>query len=265
MNANRAWAAFRMLRVLSLVIVASGLLAYSFAAGAQAPKVNPAGTWRHGPSGETWTFTATSGGRYRAEEKGFANARGEAYWTASGTFRVDYKYTYIYTGATVNGYYEMRFSPDGRTATGSWRELNGPKKSGTSNWTRVGAAPSSSTPAPSPSPPPSTRSLTGPWVHSADPRTQTPDSRVIVVQKGSNVTMTQSWKHNGRWMTIVCKGPLAGSQLKLQCPYAEGGNPFHFEDHGEMNLRLSSDGNHLDGSNRTPSGRGQEAHYSRVQ
>jgi hypothetical protein len=96
------------------------------------PNPDPIGTWRHSPDA-TWTITATGNGGYRAQETGLGNASGPASFTPSGTFRIDY----ITRDGSIKGYYEVRFSPDGRTASGSVQELTGPKRSGSSNWTRL--------------------------------------------------------------------------------------------------------------------------------
>jgi hypothetical protein len=54
-------------------------------------------------------------------------------WTPSGTFKIDY----TTRDGQINGYYEVRFAPDGKTASGSVQELTGPKRSGSTNWTRI--------------------------------------------------------------------------------------------------------------------------------
>jgi hypothetical protein len=108
-------------------------------------------------------------------------------------------------------------------------------------------------------------SLTGPWVHSADPNARTEDSRVIVVHetKGNEVTMTHAWKTGGRWVTAICQGPLAGHELRMECRFAAGGNPLGFAAFS-LHLQLSADGNHLDGSIVNPVPARQESHYSRI-
>ncbi|MBI5211086.1 MAG: hypothetical protein HY927_14035 [Elusimicrobia bacterium] len=90
------------------------------------------GIWRHSPEA-TWTISAVSGGSYLAEEKGLGNARGQGRWTSSGTFKIDYK---TQDGA-IEGIYEVRFSPDGDSASGTYRELTGPQRSGRTSWTKV--------------------------------------------------------------------------------------------------------------------------------
>ncbi len=104
------------------------------------------------------------------------------------------------------------------------------------------------------------RNLAGRWVHSADRNAKEPYS-VFLKQKDSNVTMTHRVKYKDKWVTYVCKGPLSGNQLHMQCKYTE--NPYHFA-HFDLHLRLSSDGNHLDGALRSHAGGEQESHYSRV-
>jgi hypothetical protein len=98
--------------------------------------IDPTGTWRHSPEA-TWTITPVGGGRYQAQETGLGNAAGPAYFTQSGTFRIEY----LTRDRTISGVYEVRFSPDGRTAAGSVQELTGPRRSGGTNWTRVVATP----------------------------------------------------------------------------------------------------------------------------
>ena len=109
-------------------------------------------------------------------------------------------------------------------------------------------------------------SLTGPWVHSADQRTQTPDNKVILIQDRDRVTMTQTYKTdktNGRWVTLTCQGSISGDDLRMQCVWAPGGNPFGYADFA-LSLRISSDRNHLDSAPESTTGI-QESHYSRVQ
>ena len=77
--------------------------------------------------------TSAPGGRFIAQETGLGNASGPAYRTPSGTFRIDY----VTRDGVIKGYYEVRFSPDGRTASGEVRELTGPMRSGPTNWARV--------------------------------------------------------------------------------------------------------------------------------
>jgi hypothetical protein len=105
-------------------------------------------------------------------------------------------------------------------------------------------------------------SLTGAWVHSADPRAHTADSKVIVVQEGATVTLTHAYRTGGRWVTAVCHGSLAGASLPLRCRWAPGGNPLSFADFS-LDLKLSADANHLDGTLSSRAGN-QQSHYSRV-
>lgn len=116
--------------------------------------------------------------------------------------------------------------------------------------------------------PPATpaRSLTGAWVHSAASSTQTPDSKVIIVQDGTQVTLTQSYKSEGtqgHWVTLVCVGPLSNGEVRLRCDWSPGGNPLGFGGDFLILARLSADGNHLDGTLQSGSG-SQETHYSRI-
>jgi tetratricopeptide (TPR) repeat protein len=94
--------------------------------------VNPVGLWRHAPEA-TWKITRTADGRYFAEESGLGNARGPAYWTPDGAFRIDYR---TQDGA-IDGYYEVRFAADGYSASGTVRELTGPRRTASTHWRRV--------------------------------------------------------------------------------------------------------------------------------
>ena len=114
--------------------------------------VDPTGTWQHSP-GATWTITAVGGGRYQAQETGLGYASGPAYFTKSGTFRIEY----VTRDRAISGVYEVRFSPDGRSASGSVQELTGPRRSGPTNWTRMVAAPA---------PQPAYFDPSGTWRHS---------------------------------------------------------------------------------------------------
>jgi hypothetical protein len=76
--------------------------------------VNLAGTWQPGARGETWTFTALGGDRYKAVARGSVNATGIA--TVIGN-RVRIDYTWQDRGEH-RGYYQLTVEPDGRKATG---------------------------------------------------------------------------------------------------------------------------------------------------
>jgi tetratricopeptide (TPR) repeat protein len=105
--------------------------------------MDPTGVWRHHPEA-TWTISRTAAGGWFAQESGLGNASGPGNWTPGGSFRIDY----VTRDGTIKGYYDVRFSPDGRSATGTVRELNGPQRSGDSQWSRLtGVSPS---PIPSP-------------------------------------------------------------------------------------------------------------------
>ncbi len=93
---------------------------------------DPAGTWRHSPEA-TWVIIRKPDGSYHAQEYGLGNASGPAYFTQSGNFRIDY----VTRDGVVTGFYEVTFAIDGRTATGRVQELTGPRRSGTTNWTRI--------------------------------------------------------------------------------------------------------------------------------
>jgi len=107
-----------------------GMVRISGHAG-QASRFNPSGTWRHHPNA-TWVITQNQDGSYHAQEYGLGNASGPGHFTDSGSFRIDY----VTRDGAVSGYYEVTFSPDGRSATGQVRELTGPKRSGNTSWTR---------------------------------------------------------------------------------------------------------------------------------
>jgi len=209
--------------------------------------LDPTGTWRHHAQA-TWTITATGDGRYFAQENGLMYASGPAYWTQAGTLRIDY----TFRDGSTSGYYEMRVAADGRTATGRFQELNGQKGSGPSNWVRE------SGPAVKPAPPVSY--LTGHWVYSMD-RNAAADT-FDVIHEGRQVTFIQSWKSNGQWTTHVCVGTLAGRQIRFQCHYPPGGNPFGFSDH-VITVQVSADASAMDGVLEA-GGRQQEVHYRRV-
>ena len=108
--------------------------------------------------------------------------------------------------------------------------------------------------------------LTGAWVHSADPSAQTPANKVIIVQDGTQITLTQTYKSEGTqgyWVTLACTGPLSNREVRLRCDWAPGGNPLGFAGPFQITMRLSDDGDHLDGTLQNRSG-SQESHYSRV-
>lgn len=69
------------------------------------------GVWVHGPGGETWTFTPQGDGRYKAVEKGFANATGTA--TVRGNV-IHIEYTI--RGGT--GTYDITLEPSGTRGEG---------------------------------------------------------------------------------------------------------------------------------------------------
>jgi hypothetical protein len=76
--------------------------------------VSFAGTWQPGARGETWTFTALDGDRYKAVARGSVNATGIA--TVIGN-RVRIDYTWQDRGEHT-GYYQLTVEPGGRKATG---------------------------------------------------------------------------------------------------------------------------------------------------
>ncbi len=83
-----------------------------------------AGTWRHqhGPNreawrGETWTFTALGGGRYRAQEKGYGNASGTAE-VKDNRVVLDY----VTRDGKVRGTATMTLNADRTAMEGSFRD-----------------------------------------------------------------------------------------------------------------------------------------------
>jgi hypothetical protein len=207
-----------------------------------------------------WSGTWTREGNSNTYVAHYVNAGRNALKTAD--FRVtaeSFSNSVLRFRHPQNGYYDIRLKPGERTGAGtmSWCVTVGCafelEFAGTLSEKPGGESVSR----------PPVASLTGPWVHSADARTQTPDSRVILIQDGSRVTLTNTWRTNGRWVTLVCQGSLSGIDLPMQCAYAPGGNPFGFAN-TFMNLKLSADGNHLDGGITAPPAAIQESHYSRL-
>ena len=122
--------------------------------------------------------------------------------------------------------------------------------------------PSPPTPLPPPTAPAAQpKSLTGAWVHSSVGTTPTPDSKVIIIQDGQQVTFVQSYKaeaNRNQWQTLSCVGPRVDGQVRLQCKWAPGGDPMGYGSPWSVTFNVSPDGNHLDGI-------GKDAHhYSRV-
>jgi len=157
-----------------------------------------------------------------------------------------------------NGYYSIPVNPGQRSAKGtmSWCQTIGCIMQFEFTGTPIGS------PSPVGTPSTAALSLTGPWVHSADARTQTPENKVIIVQEGNRVTLTQTYKTNGRWVTVVCQGAISGQDLRMPCNWAAGGNPFGFANF-TLNLKISADRNHLDSAPESTTGI-HESHYSRV-
>jgi hypothetical protein len=116
-------------------------------------------------------------------------------------------------------------------------------------------------------PPVSSKSLTGAWVHSADGTTKTPDSKVIVLHEGNQVTLVATYKmevNRNQWQTYRCMGQLSGNELPVQCRWVEGGNPMSYGDtNWTMNFQVTPDRDHLNYKHTKP-GPGQDAYYSRV-
>jgi tetratricopeptide (TPR) repeat protein len=105
---------------------------------------DPIGIWRHHPEA-TWKITRAADGGYYGDETGLGNARGPAHWTPSGTFRIEYR---TRDGGT-DGYYEVRFTPDGNNANGEVREITGQRRTASTRWTRLSGG-TAVTPSPVP-------------------------------------------------------------------------------------------------------------------
>lgn len=109
----------------------SDVLRIDFSEGSHS--IDPAGTWRRGQESSTWTFTKGADGRYFAQENGFAQVNGPGYFTPSGSFRIDYRSR----DGVYTGYTEFSFSPDGRSASGTWNSYTPDKASSNVTWTRL--------------------------------------------------------------------------------------------------------------------------------
>jgi hypothetical protein len=83
------------------------------------------GSWNNN-NASTWIITTTPDGGYYANERGLGNAKGPAYFTESGTFRIDY------TWSGGIDFYEVRFAPDYRSAKGFVNAPNNP-----TTWVRI--------------------------------------------------------------------------------------------------------------------------------
>jgi hypothetical protein len=75
------------------------------------------GVWKHGPSGENWTFTPNNEGTYRAVEKGFGNARGTAVLIGNRLVII-----YATLDKAVTGFYDLALSENGQVAEGQYRD-----------------------------------------------------------------------------------------------------------------------------------------------
>ena len=80
--------------------------------------VNIAGTWQFGARGETWTFTALGGDRYKAVARGSGNADGIAN-VIGNRVRIDYTWQ---DGGKHRGYYQLTVEPGGRKASGRFSD-----------------------------------------------------------------------------------------------------------------------------------------------
>lgn len=100
-------------RALRVQVDANEIASIDFSPGKPSTQttVNPLGSWNNN-NASTWTITKTPEGGYFATETGLGNAKGKAYFTPSGAFRIDY------TWSGGSGFYEVRFAPDGRSAKG---------------------------------------------------------------------------------------------------------------------------------------------------
>lgn len=80
------------------------------------------------------------------------------------------------------------------------------------------------------------------------------------------MTLTTAYKAEGtqgHWVTLICSGPLSNGEVRLRCNWAPGGNPLGFAGNVLMIMRVSADGNHMDGTLQSATGT-QESHYSRI-
>ncbi|MBU1105275.1 MAG: hypothetical protein KKB51_01305 [Candidatus Riflebacteria bacterium] len=75
---------------------------------------NPVGSWSNTTAASTWTITKTASGEYFCQEAGLGNVNGKGHFTPSGTFRIEFG----------SGFYELRFAPDNRSATGYCNSVN---------------------------------------------------------------------------------------------------------------------------------------------
>jgi hypothetical protein len=114
-------------RALRVQVEASEIASIDFMPSKPPPPatVNPLGSWNNN-NASTWTITKTPDGGYFATENGLGNAKGKAYFTPSGAFRIDY------TWSGGSGFYEVRFAPDGHSAKGFANSPDNP-----CNWQRV--------------------------------------------------------------------------------------------------------------------------------
>ncbi len=94
------------------------------------PLCDVSGTWRHGGSGETWTFSNTGPGRYNAVEKGFGNASGTGVMSGNA-LRIDY----VTKDGRVKGYYEFKISGDCKSGEGRYSDSQ--PKSGPARMNRL--------------------------------------------------------------------------------------------------------------------------------
>ncbi len=93
-----------------LIVMTTGLA--SFAAA-----FDISGVWKHGNSGETWTFSTASDGTYKAVENGFGNARGAAVLVGSRLLIV-----YATQDKSITGLYDLQLSSDGQRADGTYQD-----------------------------------------------------------------------------------------------------------------------------------------------
>jgi hypothetical protein len=176
----------------------------------------------------------------------FAVGAGERNWV-----------TWQYTNGNRQGAMTFK-APDNKPGSYEFRmyENDGYKLLATSRPIQVGGAP-----------PSVNKSLTGAWVHSAAGITQTPDSKVIVLHEGNQVTLVATYKmevNRNQWQTYRCVGQLNGNELPVQCRWIEGGNPMSYGDSNwTMTFQVTPDRDHLNYKHTKP-GPGQDAYYSRV-
>lgn len=231
-------------------LVLCGTLAVPFAASAQSVQVSPTSVPAGGKVSVQWTAPGRAGqsnwiGMYRVGTPADSANLARPVWAWAN--QDSGAHEFLLPGSSVPGQYVFRLFYGG-----------GYDLRATSNaFTVQGVGP----------PQVSSKSLTGAWVHSADGTTKTPDSKVIVLHEGNQVSLVATYKmevNRNQWQTYRCIGQLNGNELPVQCRWVEGGNPMSYgETNWTMNFQVTPDRNHLNYRHTKP-GPGQDAYYSRV-